>query len=183
MKFKTTGYRGPLTNNTFIPPGDYEVGGDMLDLAAGRVPEVIVAYVVSIELGQVYDDAPVPVVLTIEDPDAGINDASVETSDLLGETGLPWGWQQADLEAMEMPALQSLLESRNLDPEGTKTELIQRFLTHLGIPWESPAEPAREWADLDDLPINDLRAMCTARDLPGNGSKAALIARLIEHGD
>lgn len=48
----TNGYRGPLTGNAYLPPGEYTVG-DTLDIGAGLVSAELAAYMVGIDLAWV----------------------------------------------------------------------------------------------------------------------------------
>ena len=133
------GYRGPLTNNLFLPPGKYTVG-DRLDIVARIVPDELARYLV--ETGQA-----VVALIRVEDPLASPADEA-ETQGLPSETGEEtgkpddnaadedWPWEPAYLESLTTKKLRDLADRYGISmPSETvkKADLIE-LLLHSALP-------------------------------------------------
>jgi hypothetical protein len=132
---RITGYRGPQTNNLFLPPGEYTVGD--FDIAAHTVPDALARYL--IDTGQVtayavQAEAPLPgegYTPAESAPEGSETDATPTDApeDLLTETpDPPIPWQPlpvldeaarqdalAELEAMTVDELRDLAARQGVE--------------------------------------------------------------------
>lgn len=121
-RIRTTGYRGPLTKMQFIPPGEYTVSGNELDLLTRQLPEHVAAYIVAIGLADVLDDT--PALADVEsapdwDPGAVVVAALMEPTQ-----------EWANLGGLSLNDLRQMCAARNLSGKGNKAALIARLIEY-----------------------------------------------------
>ena len=138
-EIKHQGYRGPLTNNLFLPAGTYTVGNE-LNIALRIVPDDLARYLV--ETGQAtvtLEKAEQPPVITFDPLTVEIPPAE-ETPDVIVDAqALDDAATLAALEEMTVEDLKTLAETMEIDlPPGymKKADLITLIISQ-------PDEPGK----------------------------------------
>ena len=111
MQIHTTGYRGPLTEWLFVPPGVYQIGA-ATDIAGGVLAAPLASHMLSISLAQPWG------VLTVDDP--------VEAQRIADEA-VPDGYEAMTVEALREHAADHDI---NLHGARSKTDIIVEIEKH-----------------------------------------------------
>ncbi len=102
-----TGYRGPLTNNLFLPAGEYAVG-DRLDIAARIVPDELARYLA--ETGQIvgFEVAGVHPTEEPADPPEGVPSGEMPSADPSEEESVMAQWTDEERRSHTLDYLNGL---------------------------------------------------------------------------
>lgn len=111
MQIHTTGYRGPLTEWLFVPPGVYRVGAETA-IADGVLAAPLAGHMLSIGLAQPWG------VLAADDPDE---------AQQIADEAVPDGYEAMSVEALRKHAADNDI---NLHSARTKTDIIVEIEKH-----------------------------------------------------
>jgi len=133
-QIRTDGYRGPLTNGRYVPPGEYLVGDveGLFDLAARMLDHKLAGYMLDIGKAQI------TVVATDMMPDSTIAMVApggdvVVLGNIVPEIEPHVFMAFESYDDMKKTELIAEAESRGLDTSGTKADLVARLEADDGI--------------------------------------------------